>query len=57
MLSGNDGFAYQISGAILVNALDINFRNKFLRDIAEGKNRNEISKIFQWESRWFETFS
>jgi len=35
VLSGNDGFAYQISGAVLADALDIDSRNKFLRDVAE----------------------
>lgn len=37
MLSDNSGFTYQISGAVLADALDIDSRNKFLRDVAGAK--------------------
>lgn len=37
VLSDNSGFTYQISGAVLADALDIDSRNKFLRDVAGAK--------------------
>lgn len=36
-LSDNGGFAYQISGAVLADALDIDSRNKFRGDVAEER--------------------
>lgn len=48
VLSGNGGFAYQISGAVLADALDIDSRNKFLRDAAETR--------IGIRSEWFEMF-
>lgn len=47
MLSGN-GFVYQISGAVLADAPDIDSRSKFLRDVARAR--------IAMRSEWFEMF-